>query len=133
MRWGMRGRGLSSATLQDGPLLAIDSPYVSHGPSSFLTDCYLRLKVRTFRTGRNSVRSIILDYGPLFAVHRPYVEVHISNASMIMPRYYHNLLIRRNKFQLINNSCLSFELCPVIYLMPSFHVSTPGNPPSVDQ
>ena len=47
MRWGMRGRGLSSTTSQDGALFAIDGPYVSW------------------------VLSLLT--GPLFAIDGPYV------------------------------------------------------------
>ena len=54
----------------------------SHGPLPLLTD--------RFFCGRRSVRfarTVILTYGPLFAVHSPHVEVHISSASTILPRY----------------------------------------------
>ena len=40
---------------------------------------------RTFRTC--FARTIILDYGPLFAVHSLYAEVHMTNTSMNMSRY----------------------------------------------
>ena len=49
-------RSLSFArtvTLAYGPWFAVDGPYASHRPSFLLTDRYLRLTVRTFRTDRH--------------------------------------------------------------------------------
>ena len=82
-RWGMRGRGFSSTTIQDGPLFAIDGPCISHGPSFLLTDRYLWLTVRTVSYGTSflltvRIQSVHLIITPEPTIDGPYVSYSLS-------------------------------------------------------
>ena len=72
-----------TVTLAYGPWFAVDSPYASHGPSFLLTDRYLRLTVRTFRTDRHPcLQTVIYDSRSVCrGINSP------SHTSMIEPRY----------------------------------------------